>query len=315
MRTDHPAASATSGAVAALLADALADAETGWSLGSFGALAEFLRDPEEPLAPLSDGRLGGATARGAIALRPLPGLRPVAYETAFSGGWNHAVALCLPADACTMGRRAVVTELGPDAEAVRPGDRGDALFDLGLGLLAVDACVRTGDPETVALLRAGCGRPLLAPGNPIGPRLVGLSPHRVFRARLGRIEVFQPIPPPDGAAPEGPHTHVVPQLLRANRTHAATTPIPAGLVPCASLHPPHPGKDGHGRAIPFLRARHDRFQALLEAWGDPGLLDVKRRILAGGTLSPDDAGRHRAGARRVAQAQAPYLRGHPQHQP
>lgn len=296
-------------AVARLLREALADPGTAWSLGSFGAIAEFMRDPDEPVSDLTDDRLGMATARGAIALAPSADLRPVAYETCVSSGWNHAVALCLPEGACAMSRRSVVTELGPDRDAARPADRDGVLFDLGLDLLAVDACVRTSDPEAVACFRAGCGRRVFDPAGPIGPRLVAMSPHRVFLARVGRVEVYAAIPGPDDASPEGPHTHVLPKLLKGGRTHAATTPIPAGFVPCAGLHPAHPYKDMMGRRIAFDTGRHHAFQALLDRWGDPELVAIKRGApeAPGGTVSS----RHAHGARRAAEAQARYLRGEP----
>ncbi len=298
---------ATASEVEALLRAALADPGTAWSLGSFGAIAEFMREADEPVRALPDARMGLATDRGAIALTLAPGLRPVAYETGFSGGYNHAVALCLPDAACAMSGRTVVTELGPDRDAAREDDRAAILFDLGLGLRAVDACVRAADPESIACLRAGAGQPLFAPGNPIGPHLVAMSPHRIFSARLGRIEVYAPIPGPGETSPEGPHTHVLPQILRAGRTHAATTPIPQGFVPCAGLHPPHPYKDMMGRRLRFDPDRHAAFQALLERWGDPDLLAVKR-----GTTDrlPDGVSpRHAQSARRVAELQARFLRG------
>ena len=293
-------------AVEALLWDALRDSGTAWSLGSFGAIAEFMRDPDESVSALPDDRLGMATARGAIALRPHPDLRPVAYETAIASGWNHAVALCLPDEACAMNRRGVVTELGPDHEAARPEDRDGLLFDLGLDLLAIDACVRSRDPEVVDCLRAGAGQPLFAPGNPIGPRLVAMSPHRVFLARFGRIEVYAPIPPSGLVPPEGPHTHVLPKLLRSGRTHAATTPIPPGLVPCAALHPAHPYKDMQGQRIAFDAERLAAFQVLLRRWGDPALVAIKH-----GAEDHGDAvsSRHAQAVRRVVEAQARYLRG------
>jgi hypothetical protein len=294
-------------AVTTLLREALADPGTAWSFGSFGAIAEFMRDPDEATSPLPDGRMGLATERGAIALAPSPDLRPVAYETAVATGWNHAVALCLPEASCAMNRRGVVTELGPDRDAARERDRDAILFDLGLGLLAVDACVRTSDPEAIACLRSGVGLPLFDPASPIGRQLVALSPHRVFLARIGRIEVYAPIPGPGGTSPEGPHTHVLPKLLRGGRTHAATTPIPAGWVPCAGIHPAHPYKDMMGQRIAFDVARHDAFQVLLDRWGDPELLAAKR----GGGPGPHSlvSNRHAQAARRVAEVQARYLRG------
>ena len=284
-------------AVPAFLRDALADPETGWSLGGFGALAEFRRDPEEPVSALADGRLGLATARGAIALRDLPGLRPVAYETAFGRDWSHAVALCLPEAACAMGRRRVLTELGPDAEAARPEDRGGVLFDLGLGLAAADACLRTRDPATLAALRASAGRSVLDADVPVLSRLDTLDAHRLFVARIGRIELFAP----PGAGP-GPRSFIVPRLLRGGRTHAATASIPAGLVPPAACHPPHPCKDREGRRIAYRPERHAAFQALLARWGDPRLLAIKRAVEAGD--EPGAADRQARNALRVAHAQA-----------
>jgi len=294
-------------AVTTLLREALADPGTAWSLGSFGAIAEFMRDPDEATSPLPDGRMGLATERGAIALAPGADLRPVAYETAVASGWNHAVALCLPEASCAMNRRCAVTELGPDRDAARERDRDAILFDLGLGLLAVDACVRTSDPEAIACLRSGVGLPLFDPASAIGRQLVALSPHRVFLARIGRIEVYAPIPGPGGTSPEGPHTHVLPKLLRGGRTHAATTPIPAGWVPCAGIHPAHPYKDMVGQRIAFDVARHDAFQVILDRWGNPDLLAAKR----GGERGPDSpvSNRHAQAARRVAEVQARYLRG------
>jgi hypothetical protein len=282
-------------AVAALLRNALADPETHWSLGSFGALAEFRRAADETATALADGRPGLVTPRGAIALRPQPDLRPVAYETAFRSGWSHALALCLPDAACAMNGRTVLTELGPDDEAARPADRVGVLFDLGLGLRAIDACLRSRDPETTSRLRAACGQPFFGPENAAAPELFALRTDRVLRARIGRIEVFAAEPRPDG-----PRAYLVPQILRAGRTHAATAPIPAGLVPVAAIHPPHPCRDSRGRPIPFDRARHDAFQALLARWGDPDLLAAKHGLA-------EAVGRHARAARRAAAAQAPFL--------
>ena len=47
---------------------------------------------------------------------------------------------------------------------------------------------------------------------------------------MGRVEVFQPIPSPDGKSPEGPHTHVLPRLLAHGRLNAATVPVPDGWL-------------------------------------------------------------------------------------
>jgi len=174
-----------------------------------------------------------------------------------------------------MNGRAVLTEIGPDHGALRAEDRTAALFDLGLGTLQLDACVRSGDAATVTALRNWVGQSLFAHGNGAMAVILAASPHRVFVSRVGRIEVFQPIPPADGKSPGGPHTHVLHKLLRHKRTHAATEAVPAGWVPCA--HFSHPIRDG--QRLPFQSERHAAFQALLARYGDPQLTDIKRRVV------------------------------------
>ena len=80
--------------------------------------------------------------------------------------------------------------------------------------------------------RPACARPIRRPSRSCGRpaagrmlqngrlmhRLPRLSPHRVFCCRMGRVEVYQPIPAPDGKSPEGPHTHVLPRLLAHGRS-------------------------------------------------------------------------------------------------
>jgi hypothetical protein len=134
--------------------------------------------------------------------------------------------------------------------------------------MQLNACIRT-DAEVAAALRAWTGRSLFEPGNGAMQVVLAANPHRVFISRLGRIEVYQPIPPPDGKSPEGPHTPVLPRLLCHKRTHAATEFVPVGFVPCAHLYPPHPARDPRGKRRPFCQDRHASFQNLLARLGNP----------------------------------------------
>ena len=262
-----------------LIADQLADPHAQWSLGTFGAIAEFMRDAEEP-AEIVRGELLASvvTPRGSIRLLAHPDVRPVAFETITTQAWSQRVAFCLPEAASAMNRRAVLTDLGPDADALRVHDRDAALFDLGLGVHQADCCIRTPDAELIAGLRAHAGRSLFEPGNPAMGLILKHSPHRVFVTRAGRAEVYQSIPLPGGKAPEGPHTHVLPKLLAHRRTHAATEPIPRGFVSCAHLYPAHPLRDGYGRALPFDAMRYAAFQRLLSRYGDVEHVRLKRNV-------------------------------------
>jgi hypothetical protein len=258
----------------------LADPTASWGLGTYGAVAEFHRTSDEPASIETSPTLQAVTARGSLCISSTQELRAFAYEQPghASDSWSHVITLCLPAAQATMHRRTVVTECGPDHEALRAHDRAAVLFDLGLGTEQVDVCVRTADPEVLAQLRAGCGRSLFAPDNTLGPAMSRLSPHRVFVCRFARLEVYQRIPGPNEQPPEGPHTHVLPDLLRHQRTHPATAPIPDGWVPSLSLYPANPVYDALGRPRPFDRTAHDAFQTLLRGFGDLALVRLKEAV-------------------------------------
>src|SRR4051812_6615498 len=102
-----------------LLHREIADPDTQWSLGTFGAIAEFSRDPGEPVAltQTADGA-SAVTARGGIAIGHQAGCRPFASESITKSGWGQRVALCLPAGDCAMNGRAALTEVGADREAL-----------------------------------------------------------------------------------------------------------------------------------------------------------------------------------------------------
>src|SRR4051795_13002208 len=85
------------------LAAQIADVETQWSLGTFGAIAEFMRDTDEPVRLSRNGTaLAAVTVRGGIRIAPPATLRPFAYETTTRESWSGRVALCLPKEQCAM---------------------------------------------------------------------------------------------------------------------------------------------------------------------------------------------------------------------
>ena len=285
-----------------LLHAQIADAGTQWSLGTFGGIAEFSRDRDEGVS-LTRSETGAAavTARGGVAIELSDDCRPFAFECITRSSWSQRVAFCLPARTCAMNRRTVLTELDVDHEALQPEHRGSILFDLGLGALQADLCVRLDDPDMATRLRRYCGRPVFGPTNSAMGMLLEVNPHRVFISRIGRIEVYQPIPPASGKSPDGPHTHVLPKLLKSGRSHAATEPIPEGWIPCAHLYPGHPVRD---RGELFDTACHDSFQRVLERFGLPDFLAINRGVVdairAGEPPSNLALGRHGRTGIRIA---------------
>jgi len=265
-----------------LIKSYLNDWQAGWSFGSFGALAEFHQDQNEPALFQSDLICGRATSRGAIEFIPtvLEQLKLIAYETLSPKPhrWSQAIALCLPDKYSRCNERSVLTELGLDKNAIIPSNRTDVLFDMGLSLFNCDFCIRTSDGRLLKALRANEGRSLFDPGNPVMGIILENHPHRIAITKAGRVEVFQKIGGPEtgGVSPIGPHTHVLPKLMQSKRTHTANTPIPAGWVPVAFLHPGSPVAGPLGQDRTFEPNLHERFQQLLSRYGRQELVSVKR---------------------------------------
>lgn len=267
--------------VEALLAQHLPEPTSSWSVGEFGVLAEFHHQGGEPARLEANV---AKTAGGALRVQPVAGLRPLAYETPSPNPrlWNHGIAFCLPDSEARMPLRAGVTELGPDSGALFAENRGELLFDLGLGRRSVSFCVRTGDPALIAALRAARGRSVLEHPD-LNAALVAAGPARVVESRVARIEITNPIPAPGGVSPDGPHTHLMPGLARRGRTHDANIPIPPGYLACLTLYPAHPARDAEGRERPFDAQLHAAYQALLDRYGDPDYVAAKRGDLTSRT--------------------------------
>ena len=193
MMTDH---------LMTFLAGQLADIQAGWSVGAFGAIAEFTREPNETaeLRRARDG-ISVVTGRGGFCIVPRPGLRLIASESPTTESWSHRVALCLRQESCAMSRRTTLTEIGPDDAALRAEDRNSVLFDLGLGSLQIDAYIRVGDPDVVAALRDHTRKSVFAPGNEVMSIILAANPHRVFVSQIGRAEVYQHPAARSGKAP------------------------------------------------------------------------------------------------------------------
>lgn len=296
----------------------LADWQTGWSIGTFGAIAEFHQDEGETAVVDRPDRLERATNRGAIRLLPHADLRTIAYEALSPRPhrWIQGVALCLPAETARRKVRTVVTELGPDEDAIRPEDRSAILFDMGLGAAQIDFCVRTRNPELLAALREAAGQPINA--THVMLAILKAHPHRVAISHLGRCEVYQKIGGPDtgGVSPPGPHTHVLPKLLATGRTHSANTPIPDGLVPCGFMHPGNPviGQLGEDRV--FDPALFASFEAMLAAWGPAEYIAAKRQVWAlldegalPAALAPPTSRLARTGVRNALRQRARIVEG------
>lgn len=262
-----------------ILCEHLHNPSSSFSIGSFGAIAEFHRGAGEPLALDDPERMTVATDRGALRIDLTDSAMPLAYESLSGrpGRWRHGMVFCLPETLAASHGRSTLTELGADQGAIRAVDRDAVLFDMGLKARNIDFCIRTQDPELLSLLRRNAGKSVLASGNPVMNAIVEAAPHRIARSQLGRAEVYQAID--KVKTPQGPHTHVLPKFLISGRTHSANIPLPTGYLPCLSLYPANPLYDGAGCRKAFDPASFAAFEALLDRWGVPEYCAEKARAV------------------------------------
>lgn len=200
----------------------LAEAANGWSVGTWGAIGEFQYDAGEPDLVVDLAALSVSSARGALHIGELG--QADTFALIDDAGRTREIAFCSPNHGA---RRTTIHQLD------------ETMFDLGVGAPHVDMMVRLrpGDAATRLALREGVGRPLFEAGNPAGAAIAKASPTRIFASPLARLEVHQPIPPPGGRSPEGPHSHLLPGHLKEGRVHAPGSPLPAGLYCGLSLYP------------------------------------------------------------------------------
>lgn len=263
----------------------LRSSECSWSNGISGAIAEFMYDDGERVSfGESAQRLHAVTDRGAIAVNLNEEIACFAYEeiTHCTSSWTQAIALALPGSLSLLPAHHVITALGADTGAVRPGDRDKQLFDLGLGSKLARFCVRSGDTGLVKELNSLCGQSLSEQGHTLQGLLQEAAPARVAISKLGRIEVCTPIPQTGGRTQAGPHTHLLPHLLGKDKTV-----VPSGYLAAMHIYPPHPLHDKYGAGKPFDNSQYGAFQEVLQQVGIEDYLDAKN---AAGDAAGDGAG-------------------------
>jgi hypothetical protein len=207
---------------ASLVRRHLADPRNGWSVGTYGALGEFEYALDEPDLAIDLDALSVRSRRGALRVDDLADAQ--AFALVDESGRTREIAFCT---ARRGAGRVSITAIDP------------LTFDVGLGAPHIDMLVRVSadDGEAAEVLRAAVGQGLFAPGNPAGAAIARASPSRILVSPIATLEVHQPIPPPGGRSPDGPHTHLLPKILAQGRVHPPDSPLPDGLYCGLSLYP------------------------------------------------------------------------------
>lgn len=202
----------------------LADPQSRWSVGTYGAMGEFDYEPAEARLTLDLEQLSVSTLRGSLAIADLAGVQ--AFALIDTRERVREVAFCTTrTGAC----RAAITAL-------------DALtYDLGVAAPHIDVLVRVkaGDTAIAVVLGAAQGQSLFAAGHGASAAIAQASPTRILVSAVARLEVHQPIPPPGGAARRTGRTRTCCLICwpRGGRTRAPHSPLPDGIYCGLSLYP------------------------------------------------------------------------------
>lgn len=211
-----------------------------WVSGVNGAIAEF-RVGEDELADIeqTEQKITACTRGGAIRLALNDHVTALAISRSTESiDHDEIILLTVSRILAQKVPETGLTRLGPDLEAIRLADRDASLYDFGLGRSAGAFCVRTNSPALISGLDEGLGThwsqflPLK------GADILAESPVRVVRNAIGRIEVYNRIPPPGGESPSGPHTHFLPAFIQKGGDLPPSLEIPETYVPCAIYYPP-----------------------------------------------------------------------------
>lgn len=126
--------------------------------------------------------------------------------------------------------------------------------------------MRSGDATFIAVMERHVGQNLLSAPE-IFAETLRAQPHRILISPAGRIEVYQSVPAADGKSPEGPHTHLIANIVPKHRAHGANTPIPDGMQSALNCHPRSPWRTMLGQRHHFHPEIDAAFAPLLGRFG------------------------------------------------
>ncbi len=197
-----------------------------FSVGAPGVVAEFCAPDNEPVVwNHTDGIMTGTCRGGLLEITLADNVLGLPFDVAGRKG-NRRIRgylFCLARRHATTACHRVLRRVGAD------------VFDIGAGVGNVDALVVVDDPALCRTLTQAEGQRLVGTHHPALAAIVEASPPRLFRSRLARITVTAPIA--TSVTPEGPHTHLLADLIDGS-THDARIEVPDGWLPCLTLHVP-----------------------------------------------------------------------------
>jgi hypothetical protein len=257
----------------------ISEGKNAFSVGGVGAIAEF-QDESPDITIIDDKYFRLQSHLGQFSVKFNGEENTLAYENraAEKGNWQCGLVFTLPKKTCFLHSHEVLTELGEDKEASDPLARKHLLFDLGTGIPNMRFCIRTDDNDLIRMLREHEGKSIIAQEHPALEAIINASPHRIVTSKIARIEVFQKID--RHRTPIGPHTHLLPKLIKLRRLVASNIPISSDQVPQFTVYPEHSLIDQFGHRIKFDQISFDKFQLTLKKYGCAKFYKEKLRLRA-----------------------------------
>ncbi len=196
-----------------------------FSVGVSGVIAEFHAPGDGSVAwQATAGTMTGICPGGCIEITATDHALCLPYDIA---GRVRGFLFCLEEKSARMACHRVLRHAGFRGHA--------ALFDIGAGAATMDALIIVEDPSLHLTLAGAEGERLVGTHHPALARIVEAGPPRLFRSRLAEITVTGPIA--KSVTPEGPHTHLLVDLIDGT-THDQRIPVPGGWLPCLTMHVP-----------------------------------------------------------------------------
>ena len=263
--------------------------------------------PSEPVTLRQSGdAVSAVTARGGIVIRHHP------RNACLGVRKHHQVRLesahrAVPVRSRWRDGRTGRTDRdsAPIPTALRAEDRESILFDLGLGALHADFCVRIDDVDAGSAVAPARRPGGVRDGQSRDGTDPGANPHRVFISRLGRIEVYQPIPPPSGKKSRRGRTPMCCQSCLKKRPDPSgnrADPRTAGCPARIFIRRIRRATAGRGAAV--RRGASSCISGDAGAFGDAEAYGIKRRVLdavrAGEAPASIAASRHGRTSIRIA---------------
>jgi len=247
---------------------------TSWVIVRSGIVAEFSIVPGDDVkSSFEDNTLKVQTPRASLSLEFDDSISDIVAESGAHGcsPWSQNIHLAIPKDQAQMSCRDKLTFLGNFKEDSIEGK----LWDLGVGNKTLDACI-IADSDTHLLLQQREDQYIL--DDPKFLReLIQHSPVRLFKSKFASILVKQKIPLSESDEIDGPHTHLLPPIIR--RRKQVLSPIPDHMESIIQVNPFVSVIDGNGQFYKWNGFEDDKFQELLQKHGDESYTSRKNQLL------------------------------------